>query len=189
MARRKRPPLMNEIARLLVEYPEKDWKILTDGLRNHTLAEEIATAIDDAVATVTKAVEKSKKKSHKPRESTIAKVARDDKAKAEKLAELKSRLTDQDQRLPIAYIRGFANSLGMKEQLAGRRDQAINQIVRYLATKTINEIEGILHTALPPQQTQGEEFDRWVNLILGRDEKSRDRNTPIPTTEMRNGRH
>ena len=171
MARRKRPSLMAEIARLLVEYPEKDWKILADGLRNRALAEEIATAIDDAIATVTKSVEKSKKERQKPRESTIAKVARDDKAKADKLAALKSRLADQDRRLPIAYIRGFANSLGMKGQLARRRDQAINQIIVYLATKTIDEIEGILHTALPPQQTQGEEFDRWVNLILGRDEK------------------
>ena len=135
--------------------------------------EDIAGAVDEAMSRAAKSVEKTKRERRKPGESVIARVARDDQAKAEKLSALKSRLTDKGQRLPLAYIRGFASSLGMKEQLAHRRDQAVNQIVVYLAGKTMDEIEGILRTALPPQQTQGQEYDRWVNLILGGEERQK----------------
>lgn len=167
MSRRRRTPLTAEIGRLLVEYPEKDWKALADGLRDRALMEDIAAAIDEAMVRVVKSVKKTKKVRRKPGESVLAKVARDDKAKAEMLSALKSRLTDKDQHLPLTYIRRFASSLGMKEQLASRRDQAVNQIVVYLADRTTDEIEDILRTALSPQQAQGQEFDRWVSLILG----------------------
>ena len=167
MAREKRPSLVAEIGRLLVEYPEKDWRALANRLRERALIEDIAAAIDDVLASTAKPVEKTRKVRRQPGEGVIAKVARDDEVKAEKLSALKSRLTDRDQRLPLSYIRGFASSLGMKEELANRRDQAVNQIVVYLAAKTTNEIDDILEVALSPQQTEGQEFDRWVKLILG----------------------
>ena len=63
----------------------------------------------------------------------------------------------------------------MKEELANRRDQAVNQIVVYLAAKTTDEIDDVLEMALSPQQTEGQEFDRWVKLILG-DGPSKERN-------------
>ena len=169
MVRRKRPPLVAAIGRLLVEYPEKDWKALARRLRDRALIEEIATAIDDAIAVVAKSAEKATKEGSKPRASVIAKVAREDAAKAEILYALKSRLTDKGQTGTLAYIRGFASSLGMKEELPSRREQAVNQIVRYLAAKTTGEIEAALRTALPAQRPLGQEFDRWVDLILGTD--------------------
>ena len=50
-----------------------------------------------------------------------------------------------------------------------RRDRVIDEIIVYLATKSTGEIENILHKALPPPHSQGQEFDRWVSLILGAD--------------------
>lgn len=174
MARRKRPSLLAEIGRLLVEYPEKDWKSLADRLRNRALFDDIATAIDDAVVVVAKsAAEKTKKDRPKRRMSSLARVAQEDKAKAEILSALKSRLTDKDKTVTLAYIRGFASSLGMKEELASRREQVVNQIVHYLATKSTEEIEAALRMALPVQQPRGQEFDRWVDLILGGDASTR----------------
>ena len=55
----------------------------------------------------------------------------------------------------------------MKEELASRREQAINQIIHYLAARTTVEIEAALRTVVPVQQSPGQEFDRWVDLILG----------------------
>ena len=76
MARRKRPPLVAEIGRLLVEYPEKDWRALADGLKDRALIEDIATAVDDAMALVEKSKEKTKKERPKPRVNELARVAR-----------------------------------------------------------------------------------------------------------------
>ena len=167
MVRKKRPSLVAEIGRLLVEYPEKDWRTLADRLRDQALIENIAAAIDDAIALVAKSAKKTKKERSKPHTILASSLVREDEAKAEILSALKSRLTDKDKAVTLADIRGFASSLGMKEELATRREQAVNQIVRYLATKTTEEIEVALHTVLPVQQPLGEEFDRWVNLILG----------------------
>ena len=158
---------MAAIGRLLVEYPEKDWRALADRLRERALVEDIAAAIDDVLALGANPVEKTSKVRHRSGESVIAKVARVDKAKAEKLSALKSRLMDRGARLTFAYIRGFASSLGIKEELSNRRDQAVNEIVRHLAAKTSDESDGILKTALSSQPTEGQEFDRWVKLILG----------------------
>ena len=181
MPRKKRPPLVAEIARLIVEYPEKDWKALAGRLRDRALIEDIATAIDDAIALVAKPPKKARKERSKPRMSELARVSQEDKAKAEILSALKSRLTDKDKAVTLAYIRGFASSLGMKEELAGRREQAVNQIVHYLATKTTEEIEAVLHTVLPVQQPLGQEFDRWVDLILGDNTSTRGQKYPGAT--------
>ena len=173
MARRKRSTLVAEIGRLLVEYPEKDWKSLADRLRDRALIDEISKAIDDAIAEVPKSVEKRKKERPKPRVSVLARVAQEDKAKAEILSAVKSRLTDKNKTVTLANIRGVASSLGMKEELAKRREQAVNQIVHYLATKSTEEIEVALRMTFPVEQPQGQEFGRWVDLILGGDASTR----------------
>ena len=46
MSRRKRPPLIAEIGRLLVEYPEKDWIALADRLRDGALVQDIASTLE-----------------------------------------------------------------------------------------------------------------------------------------------
>ncbi|MDE0712016.1 MAG: hypothetical protein OXH60_07765 [Rhodospirillales bacterium] len=136
------------------------------------MIEDIARAIEDAAAAATKSVEKTKKKRRRVRESLLTRIAREDKVKAEILSAIKSRLTNKDKTLALAEIRQFATSLGMKEELAVRRNQAANQIVRHLATKSTEEIEAALHTTLPEHQPPGEEFGRWVELILGSDTKT-----------------
>ncbi|MDE0394271.1 MAG: hypothetical protein OYK82_05780 [Gammaproteobacteria bacterium] len=160
---------MAEIGRLLVEYPEKDWQALVDCLRDRALVEEIATAIDQARVLAAQSAEKTKTRVARPRSNVLARVAREDRKKAEILSAFRSRLTDQGQDVTLAYIRGFASSLGMKEELANRKEQAANQVIRYLAAKTTDEIERVLRKAVPVQRPPGHEFDRWVDLILGAD--------------------
>ncbi|MCY4441528.1 MAG: hypothetical protein OXE53_15140 [Deltaproteobacteria bacterium] len=170
--------MVAEIGRLLIEYPEKDWRELAGYLKDRALVENIATAIDDAIALTAKLPQKVKKERPKPSMSELARVAQEDKEKAETLTALKSRLADKDKTVTLAYIREFASSLGMKEELANRREQAVNQIIQYLATKTTEEIEAALNTMLPVQQSSGQEFDRWVHLILGGDASTRRKKDP-----------
>ena len=167
MGGRRRPSLVAELGRLLVEYPEKDWRALANRLRDREFVEDIAAAIDDALALRASPIEKTRKVRQPARDNVIAKVALVDRAKAERLSALKSRLMDRDARLPFAYIRSFASSLGIKEDLSNRRDRAVNEIVRHLADKTNDEIDGIVKAALLSQPAEGQEFDRWVKLILG----------------------
>lgn len=167
MTRRKRPPLIAEIGRLLVEYPEKDWKTLTDRMRNQILMEEIASAVDDALTMIPKSAAKKKSKRKKTLTSVLAEVAREDEVKAKLLSEVVSQLNNKRHPVTFSFIRAFANSIGMKDELGNRREQAVNQIVNYLTKKTTDEIAADISKAVPPEQRSGQEFDRWVNLILG----------------------
>ena len=167
MTRRKRPPLIAEIGRLLVEYPEKDWKVLTDHMKDRILMEEIASAVDDALTMIQKSTVKKKRNRKKPIASVIAEVAREDEEKAKLLSEMVSQLNNKHQPVTLSYIRAFANSIGMKDEIGNRREQAINQIVSYLTKKTTAEIAADICKAVPSEQRSGQEFDRWVNLILG----------------------
>ena len=168
MARRKRPSLVSEIARLFVEYPEKDWKALADRIRDRAFIEDLSAAIGEALVVVAESAEKTKKGRSRSDRSILLEVARKDKVKAAILSELKLRLTDKDEFVALEHVRAFASSLGMKEELSNRRDRAVNQIVRYLAGKETGEIETALQAALLRQAHQGQEFYRWVELILGR---------------------
>ena len=172
MARTRRPSLVAAIGRLLVEYPAKDWRALANCLRDQTFVNEIATAIDNSIAEVAKAKQKAKKTRPKRRLSVLAQVAQEDEAKFEVLSALNSQLTENTQGVTLADIRRFADSLGMKEELPRRRAQAVNHIIRYLASRRTEEIKAILHSDFSLQQPAGQEFDRWVDLILG-DEASR----------------
>ena len=167
MARRNRPSLVSEIARLLVEYPQKDWNALVGRIRNRPFLEDLAAAIDDTMEVMETVAENREKGRPRSRGRILDEVAREDQEKAEILSRLKLQLTDKDQFVTLAHIRGFASSLGMKEELANRRNQAVNQIVRYLASKRTDEIATALQAALAEQAQQGQEFHRWVDLILG----------------------
>ena len=56
----------------------------------------------------------------------------------------------------------------MKEQLPQKRDQAINAVIGYLASQSYEEIKYILGQKIQGQRDFGAEYERWVELILGR---------------------
>ena len=178
MTRRKRPTLIAEIGRLLVEYPEKDWKALADRMRDQVLMEEIAIAVDDALTITPKSATKKKRNRKKSLASLLAEVGREDEAKAKLLSDVMSQLNNKHQPVTLSFIRAFANSIGMKDEIASRREQAVNQIFNYLVKKTAAEIAADINKAVPSENRSGQEFDRWVNLILGDDQsKSLQRKT------------
>lgn len=176
MARRRRPTLIAEIGRLFIEYPAKDWKLLADHIRDPALIDDIVATIEQGIAHAAKATEKTKEERPKRRVSRKPRVLPEDEAKAKILTMLKSRLADKT--LTPVNIREFASLLGMKEKLATHRERAGNQIIRYLANKSTEEIEAALRMMLPVERPVGQEFDRWVSLILGDEAKARTQEDP-----------
>ena len=102
--------------------------------------------------------------------SVLSAVAKQDAKKVEFLTALKTRLSDKSQ-VSLSEVRAFAISLGMKEELPKPRPQAVNRIIRYLAEQPTEEIEAALHSELGDFRGQ-EEYDRWVDLILGHSAES-----------------
>ena len=173
MATRRRPPLVTALARLIVEYPEKDWQTLSERLRNREFMEELAEAVDGISKLATKSGGKQKTKRPTSRRSVLARIAEEDPEKAKILTALRSRLTNKVRPPSLSQIRSLAVAMGMKDHIPSRREQAVDQIVRHLADKTVEEIKTKLHKELPGQRDLGSEYDRWVDLILGARSQSR----------------
>ena len=171
MPRKQRPRLIAELARLVVEYPERDWKNLADRLRDRKLMNDLAATIEKAVAVASSSAGGGTKRRESTRlGSILSAVAKQDAKKAEFLTALKARLSDKGQ-VSLAEIRAFAISLGMKEELPKPRPQAVNRVIRHLAKQPAEEIEAALHSGLGDFRGQGE-YDRWVDLILGHSAES-----------------
>ena len=169
MPRKRRPRLIAELARLVVEYPERDWKNLVDRLRDKEFMDDLAATIEGAVNVASKSVDRggAKKGASEPLANVLRAVAKQDPEKAKILTMLKTRLSDKSNVISLAEIRAFANSVGMKDKLPSRRPQAVNQIVWYLAQKPTEEIEAAMRVELGAYWNQDGGYDRWVDLILG----------------------
>ena len=167
MATKRRPPLGVALARLIVEYPETDWKTLSERLRNREFMEELAEAVDGISKLATKSGGKQKTKRPTSRRSVFARISEEDPEKAKILTALRSRLTDKVRPPPLSQIRSLAVAIGMKDHISSRREQAVNQIIRHLVDKTVEEIKTKLHKEIPGQRDLGSEYNRWVDLILG----------------------
>ena len=164
---RKRPPLIAELARLVAEYPEKDWRALGDSLQNEEFLKQLTIAVETMADLAARSgrAQKTKRKTT-PRKSRFAELAKKEPEKAQMLTTFRDRLTDKSTRPSLAQLRGLAEAMGMKDELSRRREQAVDQILRYLAGWTIQEIETALNRNLPEQRDLGHEYGRWVDLIL-----------------------
>lgn len=164
---RKRPPLVAELARLLAEYPERDWRALSDSLNNENFLKRLTVTVDVMADLAAKSRRvRNTKRPTIPRRTRLAEIAKEDPEKAQVLTAFRNRLTDKIKRPSMSQLRGLATALGMKDELHKRREQAVNQIIRYLADRTVQEIETVLNIRLPEQRNLGREYGRWVNLIL-----------------------
>lgn len=169
MPRKRRPSLMAELARLVVEYPEKDWKIIVDRLRDREFMEDLSASIEGAVNIASKSVDRrsAKRNASEHLGNVLKAIAKQDPEKAQFLTILKSRLNDRSNVVSLAEIRAFASSMGMKDKLPSRRPEAVNRIIRHLAQKPTEEIEAALRVERGAYWNPNEGYDRWVDLILG----------------------
>ena len=185
MPRKRRPSLAAELARLVVEYPERDWKNLVERLRNRELMDDLAATIEEAVNVASKTIGDSPKKRHFVRlGSVLSAVAEKDAKKAEFLNALKMRLSDKTQ-ISLSEIRVLAASLGMKQELPSRRTQAVSHIIGHLAGKPIEEIEAALDVDVRKWRDENHGYDRWVDLILGVGAAHDEDRDSMPASESR----
>jgi hypothetical protein len=68
----------------------------------------------------------------------------------------------------LAAVRAFAEAVGLKELGANRREQAIVELVRQLVAMPSGDLEQMMHQTVVVDRQLGEEYERWVRLILHR---------------------
>ena len=170
---RKKPPLIAELARLIAEYPEKDWRSLADLLQSDELIKKLAATVETVADLAAKSRYVRKTKPTKMSvKSRLAELAKEDPEKAQILTDFRAKLTDRVALPSVAQIRGLATAMGMKEEIPSHQAQAVDHIIRHLADKTVPEIKNVLSVRLPEQRDLGLEYTQWVDLILGDDPRN-----------------
>ena len=167
MTRKRRPPLIAALAHLVVEYPEKDWRALGERLRDRKFIEELTVIVDVVSELSSKTRGRQKATKVASYRKILAQVAKEDEEKAELLNLFKSQLVSKTSPPSLSQIRDLATALGIKEHLPARREQAVNQLIRHLVSKSVDDIKTALHMGLPDHRDPGHEYGRWVDLILG----------------------
>ena len=170
---KKNQTLISDLARLIMEHPESEWLALRDSINDESFRERLSSSLetlaDLAARTVVARGSKRKPPSLPKR---LAYIKKEDPEKARILFAFRDKLTQRTTRPSVAQLRGFAVTLGMKNEPHARREQIVNQIIRNLADLTIEEVEASFKTELPEQRNSADEYGSWVDLILQKHSRS-----------------
>jgi hypothetical protein len=159
--------LIKDLARLASRYGPEDFATLGRLIREGSLESLLIKALEDlATASASSNARKP------PSKTIVAKLnaLRDtDPRRAELLSDLRSRLQAGEVLPTLASLRAFGEMLGMKELQATRREKAVPIILEHLLALPDRDFEAALEQAAnQPDRQLGDEYDRWVSLILRR---------------------
>ena len=177
MRRRRRPPLITEIARLVSEYPADEWHKISALLRNQAFIDEVAVAADSLAGIASRSAERDQAVGRKAEriqargKRIIREVAQNDSEKAKILAALHRNLAKKTILPSAVLLQEFAALAGMKNRLPTRREKAINILLQHLAEKNASELEKLLRVNEGERRDFGREYSKWVDLILGCSER------------------
>lgn len=168
---RSRKTLAEDLAALLAKHPLDEWRALLAQLRDDKLRDDVVSAVESLMPL---ARTSSAPKSDRTRSEGVGALLRDirakDPQKADHLANLYERLRDRTILPGSRDVRQFAEALGMKERLPGRREQALTALMRYLASLPIERLTSGITTSPGAAAARDlrAEYERWVRIILGR---------------------
>jgi hypothetical protein len=162
------PRLIADLARLASKYPPEDWVALLDFLRDSERQAGLAFLVEQlASASERRPPARSKTEHQSSVRHELALVREQDPAKAELLDDVWSRLR-QRQLLPdMKAVRAFAEVIGLKGLSATKRDQAISEVMRHILHMPATDLVAALKQAGSVDPGLGEEYGRWVRIILG----------------------
>jgi hypothetical protein len=167
------PKLLTDLARLAGKYKRKDWEQLAAWLDDERHREQLrALLIELGNASGTRrrsANRRGRKPSRtaKVRES-VAKIRLTDPARADLLDDVWLKLRERELLPTMPAVRAFAEAMGAKGIASTRRDQAVTELMERLLELPTDTLEHRMRRTVVEDRELGEEYERWVRLILGR---------------------
>jgi len=161
--------LVADLARLARRYPPEDWHAILRWLEDETSRHQLSLLLRE-LSNVSKRVVPPRKR--EKRSQSIGRLLEEmqstEPAKAELLRDLHRRLLTRELLPTPASLREFIEIVGLESRNTQKREQATNQLIRQLASLQHDDIEKALQVASTGPRDLGEEYERWVALILGR---------------------
>lgn len=166
------PKLLTDLARLVSRYEPEDWAALSRLVQDKESRERLAALLDElAQASARQRSGSRSQKSVSPINvrDRLTQLRETNPQRASVLNDLWMKLRSRELLPDMPSVRAFSEAIGMKTLVSRRRDQAISEIVEYLITLPDEELQTALsRTTIRTDRKFGEEYEKWVTLILGR---------------------
>lgn len=172
------PGLLADLARLAGRYPPEDWRALIDWMEDPGRRRELALVLDELAAASRRRRDKSAADPASGRPPSVPQkidaLRATDPERAALLEDLWQRLRTRELFPDMGTLRAFAESVGMKGFRATKRDQAVAGVLRHLAELPRADLHAALARPVTNDASRSGEYERWVQLILGRTAGDRD---------------
>jgi hypothetical protein len=165
--------LVADLARLVSRYDAEDWAALSRLLQDAESRKALAAMLDELAQA--SARQRSTGRPQRPASPSnirgrLAELEKTDPERAQVLNDLWMKVRSREVLPDTASVRAFSEAVGIKTLVVRRRDQAISEILEHLITLPDVELQDALSRAtIRVDRRLGEEYEKWVALILGRD--------------------
>jgi len=161
----RKKSLIQELSRLLHDYPPEEW----EALQKLIVSEGVKAIINDVAPVARKAKPpRNKVGTEFPTRGIPKSLIGLEDEKRHLLISVRNALRAKELSPTLADLRHFAEVVGIKDRLAVKRNQAVDEIVTFLAEKDLADIHRSVEEAAKERSDLGEEYFRWVDHILGR---------------------
>ena len=159
--------LLTELARLTRRYPPEAWESLLHWLEDETRRKQVVTLLRDLAQLSAGRPSISKKQEKLPSIAHLfGEIQPTDERKADLLRVFWEKLVAREVLPSLGSVRSFAEMVGLKVPTSNKREQAIRDVVRQLANLSYADIEAALEKTAVTSRDFGQEYQRWVNIIL-----------------------
>lgn len=170
--------LLSDLARLATTYGAKDWEELAawlddDHRRNRLRSMLLELAAISRTAPKAPPRKRTAKRKRKPSRAAglrtlLDTIRAEDSERADLLEDIWLKLRQRELLPSVASVRTFAEAIGLKGLEETRRDAAVTELMEHLAQLPGDTLEQRMRETTVEDRKLGEEYERWVELILNR---------------------
>jgi len=160
--------LIADLVRLAKKYRPEEWMSIIEWLQDPDRREGLVSLMRELRAVSGRTENRPRRRQNVPGIAhLLEEVRRSDLRKAEILQEIHSKLKSREILPTFSTLRMFTEAAGLAALSSRKREQAINELMRQLSTLPYEEIQSALQRASVGRPDFGEDYERWVSLILG----------------------
>jgi hypothetical protein len=162
------PKLVTDLARLAARYDPEDWERLLAALENDESRARLRNLLADLAAVSRTRPKRPLGTTAAQVRSILAAIQAEDPDHAELLNSIWLKLRSRELLPTMAAVRAFGDAMGAKPFQASKREQAVNELMEKLAKLPGEALEQRMRETIVADRRLGEEYEQWVQLILGR---------------------
>jgi hypothetical protein len=177
------PQMIADLARVAARYPPEEWELLIEIVNDEARRNELQTVLRE-LAGASRARREARRSSGATRQPGRAQRVR---ARLEVIGEEdpeRAKLRQRELLPTMSLVRAFAEAVGVKGLRSTKREQAVTELMEQIIELPSGALEGLMRNTSVHDRKLGEEYERWVGLILDRPGRSAEGSPNAPPEDL-----